>query len=194
MHEDRLSLIDTLNRWLTELPKDAEVLRQALLDPRTGSRARRGSAGALGYLLRKIDLIPDHFAGLGRADDVFVMRVAAAQALEAGLDGLSDAVAIEVLRLADEASLVQTCLGALYPRLWTYVEELANTPFRNRRTEQLLHSGEAQEQFLRELRDELRDYEVALVPAEERRRALSEIKLFLASKLPAPPPVQRLAA
>lgn len=194
MHEDRLSLIDTLNRWVIELPKDAEVLRQVLLDHRTGSRARRVAAGALGYLLRKIDLIPDHFLGLGRADDAFVLRIAAAQALEAGLDQLADQSALEVLRLADEASLVQACLGGLYPRLWAYVAELAETSFRQRRTEQLLHAGEAQEQFLRELRDELRDYEAAPIQAAERRRALSEIKLFLATKLPAAPTVQRKAA
>lgn len=193
-----VAFIDTLNRWMQTLPIDAAVLLEVLLDDRAGAQARRLCAGALGYLLRKIDLIPDHFEGLGRADDAFVLRLAAAQALEAGLERLPDTTALEVLRLANEATLVQACLGGLYAPLCAFVTTLAEAPFRHRHAAQIVAGGEPREQFLRELRDELNDYQAAPIVGDARRRAVAEIKLFLMAKLGAPSaaslPRTRLAA
>ena len=52
-------------------------------------RARKLGAGALSYLVTRMDFIPDWNEGIGVMDDIFVMRVCAGMATTLGLGDIS---------------------------------------------------------------------------------------------------------
>src|SRR5690242_19720317 len=94
--------LDTFPEWLRTLADDASALAGLISDGALDESARRPIAGALNYLFKSLDLIPDGIEDLGYLDDAFVFRVAASAA-GASAAARSDAVA----RLANDAALVR---------------------------------------------------------------------------------------
>lgn len=155
MDQDARSLIDTFNRWIGGMPKDAAVLRQAALDERIPREARRLLIGSLDYLPRQFDIIPDHFAEIGALDDVFVLRLGAMLAEKSGLGEVPVDLELELHRLAQEGAVVRSFLGDAYPLLVAYVVRLPDLSVRGRDANRVLDDADARDQFLRELRRDL---------------------------------------
>lgn len=61
---------------LRQLPSLLRLLYRLLRDPRVGTLDKALVALAAAYLLSPIDLVPDFIAGLGLADDLFLMGLA----------------------------------------------------------------------------------------------------------------------
>lgn len=118
--------LETFPEWLRTLGADATALADALHLGDAPEDARRILAGALNYLFKSVDLIPDGIDDIGYLDDAFVLRLAAAQAVAAG--GAGDAVAA----LAAEAALVKDFLGGEHARLERYVTGLRKGTARGR--------------------------------------------------------------
>src|SRR5687767_1561951 len=97
--------IDRMKGWIDSFPADVEALKK-VIDSDAPREARRVCAGALGYLLQRMDIIPDWEETVGVLDDAMVLRVAAALAGDKGLDA-SPAVA----RLGNEADVIFELLG-----------------------------------------------------------------------------------
>ena len=76
--------LDTFPNWLKSLGDDVSHVAVLLKDAELPDGARRAIAGAVNYLFKSLDLIPDGIEDLGFVDDAFVLRVACADALEAG--------------------------------------------------------------------------------------------------------------
>ena len=70
------------------LPAGARLVYRLLRDDRVDGRAKAGVAAALAYAVLPIDLIPDRFSVLGRADDVLVAAAAIEVLLEAAGEDL----------------------------------------------------------------------------------------------------------
>src|SRR3954454_8618117 len=78
MSEVDTRCLDAFPEWLRSLGEDALALSAVVADGAQPEALRRRVAGALNYLFKSLDLIPDGIEDLGFLDDAFVFRVAAA--------------------------------------------------------------------------------------------------------------------
>ena len=141
--------IKTLQRYVDSFAADAATMRAALLDAATPAPARRVIVGALNYVLDALDIFPDHYKGLGIADDALVFREAAAQAVAAGAahDGVAS--------LARDHEDVQDILGDLAAPFATFVGKLAERAVRGRSGDKVLADKDASAIFQGDLDREL---------------------------------------
>ena len=72
--------VAVLQRFVDSYAEDLVAVRAALADPATPEGAQRVLVGGLNYSLDMLDMFPDHYKGLGVADDALVLRLAAKQA------------------------------------------------------------------------------------------------------------------
>src|SRR5512138_1233897 len=126
--------LDAFPTWLRSLAEDALALGAVLANDETSPTARRHVAGALNYLFKSLDLIPDGIEDLGFLDDAFVLRVAASQAVKEPAAKETPVLA----RLASDAALVSELLGKDYARLERYVDGLTRGAARGRTVEEIL--------------------------------------------------------
>jgi uncharacterized membrane protein YkvA (DUF1232 family) len=163
--------------WLRSLADDAQKLA-GLLEQKGAPGAQRGAAGALNYLFKSLDLIPDGLEDLGFIDDAFVLRVAAAQVVEAERDAGG-----VLARLAGEAELIREFLGADYARLERYVEKLAEGSARGRSVAQILEDAAVRSDLVREVKQWASGYSAPTFARDG--RSLVKLKSFLQTRLPA---------
>ncbi len=167
-------LIELFGEWINSLPDDTRALQAAVDAEGTPREAKLMLVGGLSYLLRKIDIVPDYLTGVGVVDDVFVLRMAAAEA-NLGAD------APEVQALGDALGPVKEYLGDLYGGFLDFVKGLPDDPVRGRTADKILDDESTYKQFARELGDELDSF--APKPITDGDRALREIKSFIKAKL-----------
>jgi uncharacterized membrane protein YkvA (DUF1232 family) len=79
---------------------------KALVESTPNAEARRLAAGALGYLVTRLDLVPDWEGGIGALDDVMVLRVCAQLAAGHGLSAVAEPHEITLARMANEAERI----------------------------------------------------------------------------------------
>jgi uncharacterized membrane protein YkvA (DUF1232 family) len=163
--------------WLRSLADDAQKLA-AVLEAGGGGAAARGAAGALNYLFKSLDLIPDGLEDLGFIDDAFVLRVAAAQVAE----GERDAGGV-LAKLAAEAELIREFLADDYTRLERYVQKLAEGSARGRSVAQIIEDAAVRGEFVREVKQWATGYAPPSFARDT--RSLVKLKSFLATRLPA---------
>jgi uncharacterized membrane protein YkvA (DUF1232 family) len=178
MNELHTRCLDTFPEWLRSLGSDARDLAQLLEGDSIPEASRRHVAGALNYLFKSLDLIPDGIEDLGFLDDAFVLRVAAKSALE-GLSGDPPAV---LTRLAGGVDLVSELLGEDYPRLAKYVGNLVNGAARGRTTEEIVTDEAARSAFLTEVGGWAASYAAPSFSRDEKN--IVKLASFLSAKLP----------
>ncbi len=163
--------------WLKALADDAQQLAGLLEDSAASPAAQRGAAGALTYLFKSLDLIPDGLEDLGFIDDAFVLRAAAALIDESERDAGG-----VLARLAGEAALISEFLGADYARLEQYAAKLADGSARGRSVAQILEDAAARADFVHEVRQWAGGYTAPSFTRDT--RSLVKLKSFLATRLP----------
>lgn len=169
--------LDAFPDWLRSLADDATALGAVVLDDSQPESRRRALAGALNYLFKSLDLIPDGIEDLGFLDDAFVFRVAAARAAVG--DGASDALA----RLAGDTALLKEFLAADYARLEKFVAGLESGAARGRTVDQIVTDGTVRSAFASDVKGWTGSY---VVPSFGRdAKNLVKLRSFLATKLPA---------
>lgn len=141
-----------LQKFVDGYTDSVEVAMQALADGATPKEAKRVLAGALNYVLDLLDMFPDHYQGLGVADDAMLLRLAAKQAVAAG------ATQPKLESLADEAGAVAPLLGELADRLDRYVAKLADRPVRGRTADQILGSKDVFAVFAADIDRQVRSF------------------------------------
>ncbi|MBI5513481.1 MAG: DUF1232 domain-containing protein [Deltaproteobacteria bacterium] len=171
--------LETFPTWLRSLASDAEAMASGAASTEAPEAARRALLGGLNYLFKSIDLIPDGIDDLGYLDDAFVLRVAAAQALEAGLSGDKHP---GLAALGAQASTVKEFLGGEYPRLEHYVTNLRKGMARGRSVDDVLSSPGTLAEFEADVRGFVRGYSAPGFVREERN--LIRLRAFLDAKLP----------
>lgn len=171
--------LDAFPAWLKGLGDDARGLAAAVEDASLPEPARRHVAGALNYLFKSLDLIPDGIEDLGFVDDAFVFRVSAAMAAAAG--GADRGGALE--RLAGDAALIREFLGADYSRLEKYVADLAKGAARGRSVDDILGDAAVCAELVRDAKGWAESYSAPSFSRDEKN--LVKLASFLRSKLPA---------
>jgi uncharacterized membrane protein YkvA (DUF1232 family) len=168
--------LDEFPAWLRSLADDAIVLGAIVADGAAPEDVRRHAAGALSYLFKSLDLIPDGIEELGYMDDAFVVRVAARLATQ-----VEPIASLE--RLAHDAELISDFLAVDYPRLERFVAGLGRLTVRGRSVDDVLASADVTQSFVGEVRGWAKDY---VVPAFGRdAKNLVKLRSFLRAKLPA---------
>jgi len=167
--------LDQFPQWLASLGDDALALGQVLSGESLPEAARRQAAGALNYLFKSLDLIPDGIEELGFLDDTFVFRVAASLAGDAGADEA-------MKRLAADAELIREFLGEDYVRLEKFVQGLQQGAVRGRSVDEIVTDAAVASDLTGEVKGWAAAYEAPSFTRDEKN--LVKLKSFLGAKLP----------
>jgi len=173
--------IETFKSWADSIVGDVAALK-ALVESKAEPEARRLAAGALGYLVTRLDLVPDHEAGLGALDDVMILRVCAQLAASHGDWSVPDAHEISLARMANEADLIADFLGAQpYDKLRAYAAKLSDTSVRGRTPASIVADETARRVLFAEVDNEVKKT-VPVVIADAADAEL-RLKAYLTHKL-----------
>ena len=121
-----------LTRFVDGYLDAVNVTLDALTDEKTPQPARRVLASVLNYVLDLLDIFPDHYQGLGVADDAMLLRLGARQAVTAG------ATQGPLRELAKESADVEKVMGELTAPLEKYIEQLGARTVRGRTVDQIV--------------------------------------------------------
>jgi uncharacterized membrane protein YkvA (DUF1232 family) len=174
--------IHSMKPWIDTFAEDVGVLERVVENQAVPRAARLLAAGALGYLVTRLDLIPDWEETCGLLDDAMVMRVAALLASEKGLDELPADALRGASRLVNEAEMIPDFLGGeLYARFKHYVEQLPTKVVRGRSAESVVDDAKVRGHLHGEVADELKRLPPA--PMSDPDHVARTIKNYLKQKL-----------
>lgn len=174
--------LDRFPHWLDCLHEDVVALASLLTAESIPEAAQRHIAGALNYLTKSLDLIPDGVEDLGYLDDAFVIRVAASLAVaetpsvrEVDIRGL-------LVRLAQEAKLIEQWMGNDFPRLVKVVRELGKGASRGRSVDDIITDPAIRAEAIREVQSWSKTYQKPSFHKDP--QTLIKLRSFLSSRLP----------
>ena len=127
--EEQVAVLQT---FVDRYPDDLRSILDALSDDELSQAARSVLVGGLAYGLDMLDMFPDHYKGIGIADDAIVLRLAAKQAVAAG------AAQPALVSLANEASDVEAMFGDLFGPFEQLVAKLPDREVRGRTARKVL--------------------------------------------------------
>lgn len=149
--------IEVFKSWAESVRQDIDGLKAVLESKKADEHARKLAAGALGYLVSKMDLIPDWNEGIGVIDDVMVLRVCAQLMLGHERGPLPSAAEFSLDRMANEAEKIEAFLGGpVYDKLKAYCAKLEEQSVRGRAPAALLEDPAARKAFYAEIEDEVK--------------------------------------
>jgi uncharacterized membrane protein YkvA (DUF1232 family) len=168
--------IELFSLWLKTLPADVRSM-SSLLGPKELEGTRTYVAAGITYLTRNLDLIPDGIEGIGYLDDAFVLRTAAALAVESV--GVGAPAALR--RLAQDNAEVESFMGPDYGRFRTYVGGLREHVTKGRTVAQVASDHALAKSLAQEALDWCADYKESVLAKDEAQ--LDRLRTFLHSKL-----------
>lgn len=180
MQSDPRDPLDLFPDWLRSLGTDVRSLANALRDQRLDAEVRVWIAGALNYLLKSVDLIPDGVEDLGFLDDAFVVRRSAFEA--ARLQGAAAENHPILAILASDAVDVNEFLGPDAERLGEYVSGLRIASVRGRSPSDIVEDENLADQVAEEIASWAESYICPTFLRDE--KTLVKLRAFLATKLP----------
>jgi uncharacterized membrane protein YkvA (DUF1232 family) len=133
--------VAVLQGFVDRFATDLITVRDAAADATTPQAAQRFLIGGMNYALDMLDIFPDHYKGLGIADDALVLRLAAKLAIGAG------ATHAALKSLADEASEVTTIFGELAKPLEQLVAQFPDREVRGRTAAKILSHKDTRVMF-----------------------------------------------
>jgi uncharacterized membrane protein YkvA (DUF1232 family) len=133
--------VEILQRFVDSYPDDLRAIQEALADPEVPAPARRVLVGGMNYSLDMLDMFPDHFKGIGIADDAIILRLAARQAVTAG------AAHPTLKDLAAQATDVATVFSELVGPLDQLVAKLPDRSVRGRTADRILEHKDTRISF-----------------------------------------------
>src|SRR5262245_9937853 len=139
-----LPMLDRMNAWIDSFAADVEIVKKIVESKAAPKPARILAAGALGYLVKQMDLIPDWEPIHGLLDDAMVLRVAVSLASQADLGELDADTTRGIGLLANDAETVAELLGSdLYTRLKRYTQRLSRLEIRGRTSDLVVGDAKA---------------------------------------------------
>ncbi len=149
--------VTILQRFVDRYADDLRVVVAAVEDATTPAAAQRVLIGGLNYGLDQLDMFPDHFKGLGIADDAIVLRLAAKAAVAAGA---SDPA---LAGLADEAGDVAAVFEDQADRLEQLVATLPDRDVRGRTADKILSHGDSRINFVADVGREAKRHKAGAI-------------------------------
>jgi uncharacterized membrane protein YkvA (DUF1232 family) len=182
MAEAEPDYLELFADWLGSLGTDAVTIAALVPETALPEGSRRALVGALNYLFKSLDLIPDGIDDIGYLDDAFVLRVSAELALQEDTSALTSKQASALHRLADETDAVRVFLGKDWTRLLDYVKGLRKGSSRGRAVDNILRESDVQTAFLNDVHSFSQSYQVPRFAREE--KTLVKLRAFFDAKLP----------
>ena len=179
MDDSTRQALNSLPEWLQSLADDLTAVASLLKNAQLPEELRLWLASAVGYVFKSVDLIPDGIDDLGYLDDAFVLRIAAARALEEMSEGPAPA---PLTQLADGTSHIKKLLGSDYARLEDFVAGLRIAVVRGKSPSDIVQDGAVAVQVCDEVASFARSY--VAPPFAQDERTLIKLKSFLSAKLP----------
>jgi uncharacterized membrane protein YkvA (DUF1232 family) len=174
--------IDKMRAWIDTFSADVDAVKKIVESPKAPAEARAQAAGALNYLVTRMDLIPDWEETCGVIDDAMVLRVAASIAAEKGLGDLDASANAAVGRLCNEVEVVSAFLGpVIYPKLKKYTQDLVGKEVRGRKPSAIVDDAKLRAALYTEIEEELRRLPPA--PMSDPDGVERTIKNYLETKL-----------
>ncbi len=175
--------LEIFPHWLNALGDDLLLLLRVTEVKAVAVEARAVLAGAMNYVFKSLDLVPDGIDEIGYLDDAFVLRVGAAMAAREKLDGLPGEATAELEKLAAEADTVREFLGpGLYKRFDTYVAHLASGAARGRAVQDICSNDDVFKAFASDVRSFSKGYQKPAFGKD--KRSLIKLRAFFEAKLP----------
>jgi uncharacterized membrane protein YkvA (DUF1232 family) len=148
--------IEVFKSWAETIRQDTDAFKALLESTKADDKSRRLAAGALQYLVSKMDLIPDWNEGIGVIDDVMVLRVCAALTQDHDRGTLPTAAEAALERMANQSEKIGAFLGGpLYDKLKAYCAKVSEQPVRGVTSSQLLEEEAARKTLYKQLGEEL---------------------------------------
>jgi len=177
-----VAAIQTFKSWTETMRADVEALKAVVEASGADPAARRLAAASLSYLVSRMDLVPDWNEGIGFADDVMVMRVAALLLQNHDTGELPVSATVALGRMANESEQINEFLGgALFDKLRAHVSKLMEQTVRGRTTGVIVEDAAARAALWQEIGDELAKTTTVVLtdPADAEVR----LRAYLAHKL-----------
>lgn len=182
MSDDDARYLEVFPRWLQTLGEDADQLGPLVDAEGLPEAAREALTGALNYLFKSLDLIPDGIDDIGYLDDAFVLRCACDLAIREDLSSLEE-VQVQVLNsLSQDTDVIRGFLGDNFARLESYVSGLRRGAARGRAVHDVLDDEAVRADFLSDVRGFAGAYEAPSFAPEPKN--LVKLKAFFDAKLP----------
>ena len=147
--------MQTVNEWTGNLNQDAGVLFGALLyggDDMT-NESRRLIVGALSYLLKDDDIIPDYLGNIGTADDALIIRISSRLAIDEGL-GISDRnITANMERLSSSVDFIDQYPKPFKKGLYEFGNELPEKKVNGYTADEILKNDRLLSEFYSQLRE-----------------------------------------
>ena len=173
----------SMKAWIDSFAGDVEVVKKIVESKTAPKPARVLAAGALSYIVKQMDLIPDWDPVHGLLDDAMVLRVAVSIASDQDLGDFDAETTRGIGKLANEADEVAELLGSdLYGRFKRYTNGLSRIDVRGRRADFVASDTKARGQLWAELATELK--KLKPVTMEDPEGTLRKVKGYLDQKLP----------
>lgn len=174
--------IETFKGWAETFRTDVAAMKALVEAKGADLEARKLAAGALSYLVTRMDLVPDWNEGIGMMDDIMVVRVCAQMASHHKLGELDAQAEVTIGRMANEADKITDFLGAdLYDKLRAYCAKLEELAVRGRTPAQVVNEGAARLALYGEVDEEIkRSVPVVVNDPDD---AELRLKSYLAQKL-----------
>jgi uncharacterized membrane protein YkvA (DUF1232 family) len=166
--------------WLQTLGADASDMSKILSSHSASLSVKKYAAGALNYLFKSLDLIPDGVEDLGFLDDAFVLRVAASLIVTESQEIRNEAPALT--RLAADKALIAELLGKDDARLERYVRELTRGAARGRTVDEIVDDDAVRNGFTAEVASWAQGYTAPSFARDEKN--VIKLQSFLSAKLP----------
>ena len=175
--------LDIFPHWLNNLGDDLLALLGVVEIKQLPLEARQALAGAMNYVFKSLDLVPDGIDEIGYLDDAFVLRLGAARAAREKLDALPGEKLAALEKLAAEAEQGRDFLGlALFKRFETYVGNLARGAARGRAVSDICTNDDVLRDFAADVRSFAKGYQRPNFSKD--RRSLIKLRAFFEAKLP----------
>jgi uncharacterized membrane protein YkvA (DUF1232 family) len=148
--------IEVFKSWAETIRQDVDALKSVLESKQADAHARKLAGGALGYLVSRMDLIPDWNEGIGMIDDVMVLRVCAQLLMGHERGPLSSGAEYSLDRMANEAEKIEAFLGGpIYDNLKSYCAKLEDQAVRGRTPAQLVEDAAQRKVLYAEVDEEI---------------------------------------
>jgi uncharacterized membrane protein YkvA (DUF1232 family) len=171
--EDQLLV---LQRFVNNFSNDLLAVRDALAD--APPEAAAYLIGGLNYALDQLDIFPDHFQGVGIADDAMVLRIACKLAKAAGCHHP------DVERLSMDSNLVMAMFDDLSGPLEKLVSQFPERDVRSRTAATILGSKDIRASFEADIgREAKRHAPVELPAGDAAGRTTKELKKMIEAAL-----------
>ncbi len=179
MDQSAQEALNAFPQWLKSLNEDIVAFAELLRDSELPDELRLWVAGAVGYVFKSVDLIPDGVEDLGYLDDAFVVRVMARRAAQ---ELQTNQVPAILEKLAHDAQFLERFLGTIYTRLEEFASGLRIAVVRGKSPSDIVEDPALAEQICDETAVFARAYVAPEFTQEE--RTLIKLRSFLNTKLP----------